>query len=45
MEKRQQDIDSPDSDKVIWLANQIFTAFLQEVADLRFYIWDCGCIY
>ena len=36
---------SVNSDKLSWLANQIFTAFPEEVAGLRFYILDCGCIY
>lgn len=34
-----------DSDKTYWLANQIFTAFPQEITGLKFYILDCGCIY
>jgi len=45
MEKPQQNIDPQDSDKVVWLANQIFTAFPQKAAGLKFYILDCGCIY
>ena len=45
MGKHQQNIDLPGSDKAMWLANQIFTAFPQEVTSLRFYILDCGCIY
>ena len=45
MEKHQQTTDSSDSDTVVWLANQIFEAFPQEVAGLRFYILDRGCIY
>lgn len=45
MEKHRHTIDSSDSDKLTWLANQIFTAFPQEVAGLRFYILDRGCIY
>jgi hypothetical protein len=34
-----------DSDETYWLANQIFTAFPQEITALKFYILDCGCIY
>ena len=45
MRKHQQNIDLPGSDKAMWLANQIFTAFPQEVTSLKFYILDCGCIY
>ena len=45
MEKRQQNIESSKSDKLTWLANQIFTAFPQEVTGLKFYMLDCGCIH
>ena len=41
----RQNIDCSDSDKVVWLSNQIVTAFPQGVTDLKFYILDCGCIY
>ena len=34
-----------EDDKLTWLANQIFTAFPQEVAGLKLYTLDCGCIY
>jgi len=34
-----------DSDKVTWLANEIFTAFPGEVTSLKFYTLDCGCIF
>jgi hypothetical protein len=34
-----------DSEKVTWLANQIFTTFPQEVTGLKFCLLDCGCIY
>lgn len=40
----QQNVDSPDSDKISWLANQIFTASPQEVTGLKFYILDYDCI-
>ena len=45
MRKHQQNIDTPDSDKVLWLANQIFSAFSQEVTGLKLYVLDCGCIF
>ena len=38
-------VESANSDKLTWLAKQIFSAFPQEVRGLRFYILDCGCIY
>ena len=41
----QQNADSSDSNKTLCLANQIFTAFPQDVTGLRFYLLDCGCIY
>ncbi len=41
----QQSIDLSDSDKVTWLAKQIFTAFPRLVTGLKFHILDCGCIY
>ena len=34
-----------DAEKVTWLANEIFTAFPQEVSGLKFYLLDCSCIY
>ena len=40
--------DSPvllSSDKIPWLARQIFTEFPKQVTGLKFYILDCGCIY
>ena len=45
MEKRQQNTESTNSDKLSQLANQIFTAFPEEVTGLKFYILDYGCIY
>jgi len=45
MEKHRQNINFSDSDKLLWLANQIFTAFPQEVVGLTFYVLNCGCIY
>jgi len=38
-------IESAKSDKLTWLANQIFTASPQEVTGLKFYVLDCGCIH
>jgi hypothetical protein len=33
------------SDKVTWLAKEIFSAFPSEVSGLKFYLLDCQCIY
>ena len=44
-ESLTQNIKSGNSDKLTWLANQIFTAFPQEVTGTKFYLLDCGCIY
>lgn len=41
----QQNIDLSESDRVTWLANEIFKAFPRLVTGLKFYILDCGCIY
>jgi hypothetical protein len=43
--RQQRNIDTPDSDKITWLANQIFSAFPKEDTGLKFYALDCGCIY
>ncbi len=32
-------------DKHLWLAEQIFSAFPQDVTGLNFFTLDCGCIY
>ena len=45
MEKHRQSTDSKDSDRLLWLAKQIFTAFPEQVTGLKFYVLDCGCIY
>jgi hypothetical protein len=45
MVKHRQDINPSVSDKVTWLAYQIFSAFLRDVTGLKFYVLDCGCIY
>ena len=36
---------STESDRITWLADQIFNAFPNSVTGLNFYILDCGCIY
>jgi len=33
------------SDRLLWLANQIFKSMPKEVTGLRFYTLTCGCIY
>ncbi len=45
MEECQRSIGSSKSDKVTWLANQIFKAFPREVSGLKFYSLGCGCTY
>ena len=45
MGDHQENIDSSGSDKVLWLANEIFTAFPKDLTGLRLYILDCGCTY
>ncbi len=45
MRKHQPSINLPDSDKISWLANQIFMAFPQEATGLKFHTLACGCIY
>ena len=44
MERKQKNIETP-SDKLTWLANQIFSAFPQECTGLKLYYLDCRCIY
>ena len=41
----QQNIDLSGSDKVTWLAGEIFKAFPEDVTGLTFYILNCGCLY
>ncbi len=41
----QPNTDSSKTDKVIWLAREIFRAFPESVTGLMFYYLDCGCIY
>ena len=43
--RNRQHTDLSKPDRVTWLADQIFTAFLEPVTGLTFYILDCGCIY
>ena len=45
MAKHRQNIESSKSEKLVWLANQIFTAFPEEVHGLKFHVLECGCIY
>jgi hypothetical protein len=45
MDTKPQSTRNQNSDKHLWLADQIFTAFPQEVTGLRFYSLSCGCIY
>ena len=45
MRKHQPSINLQDSEKITWLANQIFAAFSQEVIGLKFHTLDCGCVY
>ena len=33
------------TDKVVWLVDQMFTAFPKDVTGLKFCILDCRCIY
>ncbi len=41
MRKYQPSINLQDSDKITWLANQIFAAYPQEVTGLKLYTLDC----
>ena len=45
MDTNQQHIDPSQSDKVTWLAKEIFTAFSGDVTGLKVYRLGCGCIY
>ena len=45
MDTNQQHIDPSQSDKVIWLAKEIFTAFPGDVTGLKVYRLGCGCIF
>ena len=45
MALNQPNIDLSESDRVTWLANEMFKAFPGEVSGLTFYILDCGCVY
>jgi hypothetical protein len=33
------------SDRILWLAKQVFNSFPQHVTGLKFFTMDCGCIY
>jgi hypothetical protein len=41
----QPNIDSSKTDKVVWLAGEIFKAFPKSVTGLVFYYMDWGCVY
>jgi len=43
--KMSQDIRPLPSEKLAWLADQIFSSFPKDVTGLKFYILDCGCIH
>ena len=45
MDLKQQGINFSGSDKVTWLADEIFKAFPETVTGLTFYTLDCGCLY
>jgi len=45
MGKNRQGTDPLFSDKVKWLANQIFAASPRDLTGLKFYDLGCGCIY
>ena len=36
---------SDKSDKVSWLASQIFSAYPKDVTAMKFYTLGCGCLY
>ena len=41
----QPNIESSKTEKVLWLAEEIFRLFPESVSGLMFYVLDCGCIY
>ena len=43
--KMSQNTKPIPSEKLAWLADQICASFPKEVAGLKLYIMDCGCIY
>ena len=45
MKPNHQNIDPKQSELVTWLAEQIFTAYPEDVSGLWFYFLDCDCIY
>ena len=45
MRASRHNTDLHKTDRVTWLARQIFDAFQGEVTGLKFYVLDCGCIY
>ena len=40
-----QNAESIPSEKLAWLADQIFSSFPKGVTGLKFYVMDCACIY
>ena len=45
MSLNQPNIDLSESDRVTWLANEIFKALPETVSGLTLYTLDCGCVY
>ncbi len=45
MEYKKQEIGHTQSELVTWLAQQIFTAYPEDVSGMKFYFLDCYCIY
>lgn len=45
MKQKSQNTYSWWSNRTLWLARHIFTAYPEDCTGLKFYILDCGCIY
>jgi hypothetical protein len=45
VEQKSQNTDPWWSDRTLWIARQIFTAYPEDCTGLKFSILDCGCIY
>jgi hypothetical protein len=45
MQRDRLELRGARSDRLLWLANQIFKSMPKEVTGLRFYTLACGCIY
>ena len=41
----QPNIESSKTEKVLWLAEEIFGLFPESVTGLVIYVLDCGCVY